>query len=107
MLLFVSKFLFCNFSHRRKPVPVKNTENVEGAERKEDRNAAVMSYATLSDRNGYLHTHIPANIYENIHDENMYDAPYEETSRDSGTYEPEPISRANGNVITINGVSIR
>ncbi|RZC43271.1 sushi, von Willebrand factor type A, EGF and pentraxin domain-containing protein 1, partial [Asbolus verrucosus] len=88
----------------RKPIPVKNTENVEGAERKEDRNAAVMSYATLSDRNGYAHTHLSPNIYENIHDENMYDAPYEETSRDSGTYEPEPIGRSNGNMVTINGV---
>ena len=86
---------------------MKNTENVEGAERKEDRNAAVMSYATLSDRNGYAHTHLPPNIYENIHDENMYDAPYEETSRDSGTYEPEPIGRSNGSVVTINGVSVR
>ncbi|KAJ8969501.1 hypothetical protein NQ314_001726, partial [Rhamnusium bicolor] len=79
----------------------------KGAERKEDRNAAVMSYATLSDRNGYTHPHLATNIYENIHEDNMYDAPYEETSRDSGTYEPEPIGRSNGNVITINGVSVR
>lgn len=85
---------------------MKNTENVEAAERKEDRNAAVMSYATLSDRNGYPMHLAGTNIYENIHDENMYDAPYEETSRDSGTYEPEPIGR-NGNVVTINGVAVR
>lgn len=88
---------------------MKNTENVEGAERKEDRNAAVMSYATLSDRNGYITSQMPPNIYENIHDENMYDAPYEEgrRRRDSGTYEPEPVGRVNGNGVTINGVSIR
>lgn len=90
---------------RRKATPVKNTENVESAERKEDRNAAVMSYSTLSDRNGYLHSPITPNIYENIHDDNMYDAPYEETGRDSGTYEPEPVRRQN--VITINGVAVR
>lgn len=83
---------------------MKNKENVEGAERKEERNAAVMSYATLSDRNGFGGN---LNVYENIH-ENMYDAPYEEGGRrDSGTYEPEPIGRTNGNVVTINGVAVR
>lgn len=82
---------------------VKNKENVEGAERKEERNAAVMSYATLSDRNGLGGQ---TNIYDNIH-ENMYDAPYEEGRRDSGTYEPEPVGRTNGNTVTINGVSVR
>lgn len=92
---------------RRKATPVKNTENVEGAERKEDRNAAVMSYATLSDRNGYISSHMPPNIYENIHDENMYDAPYEEARRDSGTYEPEPSGREIKNFVTINGVAVR
>jgi len=94
----------------RKAEPVKNTENVEAAERKEDRNAAVMSYATLSDRNNGIHigavNHHHPNIYENMHDENMYDAPYEETSRDSGTYEPEPEPRRS-NVVTINGVAVR
>lgn len=65
-----------------------------------------MSFSTLSDRNGYLHhSGLNPNIYENIHDDNMYDAPYEETSRDSGTYEPEPVRRHNG--ITINGVAVR
>ncbi|XP_008192271.2 sushi, von Willebrand factor type A, EGF and pentraxin domain-containing protein 1 [Tribolium castaneum] len=103
MVVFLLILLLVIYLKLRKPIPVKNTENVEGAERKEDRNAAVMSYATLSDRNG----HLPPNIYENIHDENMYDAPYEETSRDSGTYEPEPISWKNGNMVTINGVSVR
>lgn len=33
--------------HRNKARPVKNTENVQAAERKEDQNAAVMSYSTL------------------------------------------------------------
>lgn len=96
-----------SFVRRRRATPVKNTESVESEERKEGRNAAVMSYATLSDRNGYHHSHIAPNIYENIHDENMYDAPYEETSRDSGTYEPEPVGRVNGNMVTINGVAVR
>lgn len=33
--------------HRNKARPVKNTENVQAAEQKEDRNAAVMSYSSL------------------------------------------------------------
>ncbi|XP_049819209.1 sushi, von Willebrand factor type A, EGF and pentraxin domain-containing protein 1 [Aethina tumida] len=107
VVVFLLLLLGLIYLKLRKPIAVKNTENVEGAERKEDRNAAVMSYATLSDRNGYTHSHLPPNIYENIHDENMYDAPYEETSRDSGTYEPEPVGRTNGNVVTINGVAVR
>jgi hypothetical protein len=32
---------------RNKARPVKNTENVQAAEHKEDRNAAVMSYSSL------------------------------------------------------------
>ena len=64
-----------------------------------------MSYATLSDRNGYGGH---PTMYENMHDhENMYDAPYESGRRDSGEYEPEPIGRMNGNNVTINGVAIR
>lgn len=84
---------------------MKNTENVASAERKEDRNAAVMSYATLSDRNGYVHSGLAPNIYENMHEDNLYDAPYEETGRASSTYEPEPVRRPNN--ITINGVAVR
>lgn len=90
-----------NFNfYRRKETPVKNTENIEGAVRKEDQSAAVMSYASLNDGSG-LHS----NIYENIHEsEDMYDAPYEETSH----YEPSPISRrSNGATVTINGVAVR
>ncbi|XP_074034332.1 CUB and Sushi multiple domains furrowed [Leptinotarsa decemlineata] len=103
-LLFILGMIYLKL---RKPVAVKNTENVEGAERKEDRNAAVMSYSTLNG-NGYTNTPITPNVYENIHEENMYDAPYEETGRrSSGEYEPEPVGRTNGNVITINGVTVR
>lgn len=65
-----------------------------------------MRYATLSDRNGFGHTQILPGMYENTNGESLYDSPYEETGRDSGTYEPEPIGR-NGNVVTINGVAVR
>lgn len=85
-------------------MPIKNTENVEGAERKEDRNAAVMSYATLSDRNSYAST--INNTYENIHDENLYDSPYEDGKR-YAAYEPEPMGKTTEDGITINGVSVR
>ncbi|KAF5269538.1 hypothetical protein FQA39_LY08727 [Lamprigera yunnana] len=107
VVLFLLILLGAIYLKLRQATPVKNTENIEGAERKEDRNAAVMSYATLSDRNGYMHSPITPNLYENMHDENMYDSPYEETGRDSGTYEPEPIGRVNGNTVTINGVHVR
>ena len=33
--------------HKSKSRPVKNTENVQGAERKDEQNAAVMSYSSL------------------------------------------------------------
>ncbi|KAG8224127.1 hypothetical protein J437_LFUL001821, partial [Ladona fulva] len=106
----------------RKATPVKNTENIEGAERKEDRNAAVMSYATLSDgSNG-------ANIYENIIEndelgsngptydrtyERTYDSPYDDgtlgrqgNGNTNSFYETVP--KANGNaMVTINGVAVR
>lgn len=102
MRVFISiEILFC----RRKPVPIKNTENVEGAERKEDRNAAVMSYSTLSDRSSYTTT--LNNTYENIHDENLYDSPYEDAKRYNVGYEPEPMGKSTEDGITINGVSIR
>lgn len=54
---------------RRKATPVKNTENVQAAERKEDQNAAVMSYATLND--GTTNT-----MYENVPEDGLYDSPY-------------------------------
>lgn len=48
---------------------MKNTENVQAAERKEDQNAAVMSYATLNDGT-------PNTMYENVPEDGLYDNPY-------------------------------
>ncbi|XP_067002634.2 P-selectin [Anabrus simplex] len=92
----------------RKATPVKNTENIQGALRKEDQNAAVMSYATLNGGGGYGMPNHP-NIYENIHDgENMYDAPYEVTGHRNNHYEPTPIGREiSSPMVTINGVAVR
>lgn len=99
-------FLHINVSFcSRKPVPIKNTENVEGAERKEDRNAAAMSYATLSDRSNYS-TAIN-NTYENIHDDNFYDSPYGGSKNYSGGYELEPVAKNSEDAVTINGVAVR
>lgn len=72
---------------------------MEGAVRKEEQSAAVMSYATLN--NGTNHHH---NIYDNIHEnDEMYDSPYEQTSH----YEPSPVSRrSNKATVTINGVAV-
>uniref|UniRef100_A0ABD2WSD8 Sushi, von Willebrand factor type A, EGF and pentraxin domain-containing protein 1 n=1 Tax=Trichogramma kaykai TaxID=54128 RepID=A0ABD2WSD8_9HYME len=97
----------------RKATPVKNTENVQAAERKEDQNAAVMSYATLND--GTTTT-----MYENVPEDGLYDNPYSMTGstygygtngrrtynngRSAGHYEAEPVNR---NGITINGVAVR
>jgi hypothetical protein len=115
---------------RNKSRPVKNTENVQAAERKEDQNAAVMSYSSLENQraNFDLHNrpgmttfntfHSPVkvnntmshpasstseNIYDQIPSETMYDQPYEMRVNDE-MYEPEP---NRGNVITINGISVR
>lgn len=114
---------------RNKSRPVKNTENVQAAERKEDQNAAVMSYSSLENQraNFDLHNrpgmttfntfHSPVksndttnqphrtteNIYDQIPNETMYDQPYEMRVNDE-MYEPEP---NRGNVITINGISVR
>lgn len=41
------KVFNCLSSYRNKARPVKNTENVQAAEHKEDQNAAVMSYSSL------------------------------------------------------------
>lgn len=84
---------------RRKETPVKDTENIQGAIRKEDQNAAVMSYANLTDGQGN-------NIYENIHEnEEVYDSPYEEAGHSH--YESSPVSKRSNNTVTINGVSVR
>uniref|UniRef100_A0A182FK45 Sushi, von Willebrand factor type A, EGF and pentraxin domain-containing protein 1 n=1 Tax=Anopheles albimanus TaxID=7167 RepID=A0A182FK45_ANOAL len=162
------------FLHRNKARPVKNTENVQAAEHKEDQNAAVMSYSSLengrhtfdltnrggglvtfntfqsggghppppsqlshgayhhsninnnsgstnnnNNNNNTLRTNHPGgggagagggggsggeNIYDQIPSEQFYDAPYEMRTNEE-VYEPEPTGR--GNVITINGVSVR
>lgn len=86
---------------------MKNTENIEGAERKEDQNAAVMSYATLHDTNG-------RHIYDHVTD-NLYDSPYSESLAENtaygrqgdtdSAYEPEPAGPSA--VVTINGVAVR
>lgn len=104
-----------HFFSRRKATPVKNTENIEGAERKEDQNAAVMSYASLHDgMNGFRGNH----LYDHVQD-NVYDAPYGDHLTDNNaynhsqsgdsdtTYEPEPGVHGNGAVVTINGVAVR
>ncbi|KAM7347402.1 CUB and Sushi multiple domains furrowed [Cochliomyia hominivorax] len=115
------------FIHRNKARPVKNTENIQAAETKDERSAAVMSYSTLeaNNRNMHLDNGPPAtfntfhggrgmngngtagrgaeNIYDQIPNEQFYDAPYEMRTNDE-VYEPEPTA---GNVITINGISVR
>lgn len=95
-----AKWKFPLLCFRRRETPVKNTENVEGAVRKEEQSAAVMSYATLSNGSGHHN-----NIYDNIHDhEELYDSPYEQTSH----YEPSPVARRkNRGMVTINGVAVQ
>lgn len=84
----------------RKAKPLKNTENVQAANTKEEEGAAAMSYASLSDGNA-------SNIYEHIpeNQDSIYDSPYEGLSQ----YEPSPsLNRANGcATVTINGVAVR
>lgn len=110
---------------------MKNSENVQAAERKEDQNAAVMTYSSLenqraidlSNRGGLATFNTfqapvrnnnnsnlsndsslrSENIYDQIPSETMYDQPYEMRVNDE-MYEPEP---NRGNVITINGISVR
>lgn len=88
---------------------MKNTENIAGAVRKEEQGTAVMSYATLSDRNGYG---ARPNMYAGDSNEGVYDAPYEESPRSlssggSSHYEPSPVGGRNGATVTINGVAVR
>lgn len=113
VVVFLLIILGLVYLRLRKATPVKNTENIEGAVRKEEQGTAVMSYATLNDRNGgYQGAH--PNMYENVH-EGDYDAPYEDSnhhhhrsvSSGSSHYEPSPVGVRNGNVVTINGVSVR
>ncbi|XP_017853153.1 sushi, von Willebrand factor type A, EGF and pentraxin domain-containing protein 1 [Drosophila busckii] len=128
------------FLYRNKARPVKNTENVQAAETKDERNAAVMSYSTLEANNRMHMDNNPSatfntfqggltrrnlsnnnnnnninhngdggdnnrseNIYDQIPNEQFYDAPYEMRTNDE-VYEPEPVA---SNVITINGISVR
>lgn len=90
----------CDLCCRRKAKPIKNTENIQAANKKEEEGAAAMSYASLSDGNA-------SNIYEHIpgNEDSMYDSPYEGLSH----YEPSPTySCANSAAtVTINGVAVR
>ncbi|GLH11061.1 Locomotion-related protein Hikaru genki [Gryllus bimaculatus] len=108
VVLFLLIILGVIYLRLRKPTPVKNTENIEGALRKEDQNAAVMSYATLNGSGSYGMPNHP-NLYDNVNDsENMYDAPYEVAGPLSHHYEPSPMGRdLSGPMVTINGVAVR
>lgn len=94
VVLFLLILLAIIYARLRKATPVKNTENIEGAVRKEEQTAAVMSYASLSDGGG-------DNIYENVA-ENTYDNPYE-----TATYYTEPAGPNGTPTVTINGVAVR
>lgn len=93
IVLFLLILLGIIYARLRKATPVKNTENIEGAVRKEEQTAAVMSYASLSDSGD--------NIYENVA-ENTYDSPY-----DTATYYTEPSEGGPTPTVTINGVAVR
>ncbi|KAJ2954182.1 hypothetical protein O0L34_g2416 [Tuta absoluta] len=112
VVLFLLMLLLLVYLRLRKATPVKNTENVEGAERKEENNAAVMSYATLHDTGRHLYDRVGDNVYDSPYAEHVADnAAYaHHTRRDADSpspspYEPEPTGR--GAVVTINGVAVR
>ncbi|KAG5674431.1 hypothetical protein PVAND_004402 [Polypedilum vanderplanki] len=122
-------FILIVFLHRNKSRPVKNSENVQAAERKEDQNAAVMSYSSIENQRANFDLHNRSatfntfqspvinnsnlssvnslrseNIYDQIPNETtIYDQPYEMRVNEE-MYEPEP---NRGNIITINGISVR
>lgn len=129
--------IFNSFNSRNKARPVKNSENVQAAERKEDQNAAVMSYSSLENQRANFDLHnrtgmatfntfqSPSvrvgdpsnlssdnslrteNIYDQIpHETTLYDQPYEMRVNEE-MYEPEPDTNFRGNVVTINGISVR
>lgn len=98
MVVVLLAILGLIYSRLKKPVPVKNTDNVASAERKDDRSASVVSYASLGG-NGYS---LNAMMYGNT-DDNIYNSPYEDTRGSLGGYEPEPITSS----ITINNVAVR
>ncbi|XP_057333972.1 sushi, von Willebrand factor type A, EGF and pentraxin domain-containing protein 1 isoform X2 [Microplitis mediator] len=109
VIIFILLILGLVYLRLRKATPVKNTENVQAAERKEDQNAAVMSYSSLNDNTN-------GRMYENVPEDGLYDSPYSGTGSTyggqngrrtynrSGHYEVEPPPR---NGITINGVTVR
>lgn len=124
------------FNSRNKARPVKNSENVQAAERKEDRSAAVMSYSSLENQRANFdlqnrtgmttfntfqspqargggtgdsldNSSRTENIYDQIpHETTIYDQPYEMRVNEE-MYEPEPDTNFRGNIITINGISVR
>lgn len=99
IVLFLLILLGIIYARLRKATPVKNTENVQAAVRKEEQTAAVMSYASLSDTSDSRGD----NIYENVA-ENPYDNPY-----DTGSpYYTEPSGGSQAaSTVTINGVAVR
>ncbi|XP_044588526.1 sushi, von Willebrand factor type A, EGF and pentraxin domain-containing protein 1 isoform X2 [Cotesia glomerata] len=110
VIIFILLILGLVYLRLRKATPVKNTENIQAAERKEDQNAAVMSYSSLNDGTSNR-------MYENVPEDGLYDSPYSgsgstygysrqngRTYNRSGYYEAEPPPR---NGITINGVTVR
>lgn len=68
--------------HRNKARPVKNTENVQAAERKEDQNAAVMSYSSLETNRQNMD-----NLYQNQATFNTFHPPHlnNANNRSTGT----------------------
>ncbi|XP_026500881.2 sushi, von Willebrand factor type A, EGF and pentraxin domain-containing protein 1 [Vanessa tameamea] len=107
VVLFLLMLLGVIYLRLRKATPVKNTENIEGAERKEDQNAAVMSYATLHDTNGrHIYDHVTDNLYDSPYSESLAEnAAYGRRSDTDSAYEPEPTGPSA--VVTINGVAVR
>lgn len=65
--------------HRNKARPVKNTENVQAAERKEDQNAAVMSYSSLENNRRDME-----NLQQNRATFNTFHPPQPSNNRSTG-----------------------
>lgn len=63
-LLFLIGLIFI---HRNKARPVKNTENVQAAETKDERSAAVMSYSTLEANTRMSMDHGPPATFNTFH----------------------------------------
>lgn len=66
--------------HRNKARPVKNSENVQAAERKEDQNAAVMSYSSLETSRQNMD-----NLYQNQATFNTFHPPHLNNSNNRST----------------------